>query len=116
MNGAIKCTVRGMEFPSIRAACRYFNVPYANAKYHFDRWGHLDRLGTGQKRDHYPDNRKPFVAFGRKWESRAALARYAGVSPSTVSRWLQNGPSVQMMAALMKADAKAARDQQEDAA
>ena len=112
MTQPVPAIVRGQHFPSIRAACRHFGIPYSNAKYHLNRWGHLDRIGTGQYRASYPDNRKPITIYGRVFASRTDAAAALGISVSQLRRWSASdaSPALQdaLLAAVMAYDRRAA--------
>lgn len=96
---------RGREYVGMRAVAQAAGVTKSTVLYHLVTYGHLDRLGTGQRRRKPQNAARTVVAHGRLWPSRVALARELGVSPPTASRWLAHHPD-RLLAALMAADAR----------
>lgn len=109
--GPAGCPVRsmtGQNFPSQRAAGRELGVSGSTICYHLNAHGNLDRLGCPPG-GAAPGRCKPISVYGRTWPSNSALARYVGVRPQMLHNWIRRGQMDRLLAALMVADAAAAR-------
>ena len=76
-------SVRGKLFPSIRAACRYFNVREKTAHRHLNLYGHLDKLGLALTKPS-AGKRVACVVYGISFPSVSCAARELGVDRKTI--------------------------------
>lgn len=108
------CEVRGKVFPSLRAAAKALQVKPNTISTHLAKHGHLDFVGTGSggSRRWSMHRAKPVDVWGHHFPSKKALAAHIGVPVGTVIGWLNGSVkcgSDRLMAALMQADARKAR-------
>jgi|GEM_PF-1889160 len=99
---------RDQVYVGLRAVAEAAGVTEHTVSYHLNRHGNLDRLGVVSGGNGGACG-KVVNAFGRSWPSRMALAAYVGRSDSRVSRWIRQGRADLLLAALMAADARAAK-------
>jgi len=97
---------RDQVYIGLRAVARAAGVTEHTVSYHLNRHGNLDRLGVVSGGNGGACG-KVVNAFGRSWPSRMALAAYVGRSGSRVSRWIRQGRTDLLLAALMAADRRA---------
>lgn len=78
--------VRGTLYPSQKACARAHGVNVSTLRSHFERWGHLDRLGLKRSL-----TSKPVEVDGIVYPSRTAAVRQTGIPMATLVRMLRDG-------------------------